>query len=179
MGWRRVKVKPSSLLGGSEDAECPFGARRREGIAGAGRRRMRGRGGDFGESGGRGSGFGGMGRSAGDAGKAWESVTGGAPRRPRSGRPKAPRRTRPRTARTRAAETAPENVLLMLEPACVASCPQHAIEFGDIEELRRKHGTCAAIAPLPWPKRRRPRSSFTPGRPRRRSETPRGRCTSH
>ncbi len=37
----------------------------------------------------------------------------------------------------------------MLEPACVASCPQHAIEFGDIEELRRKHGTCAAIAPLP------------------------------
>lgn len=110
---------------------------------------MRGRGGDFGESGGRGSGFGGMGRSAGDAGKAWKSVTGGAPRRPRSGRPKAPRRTRPRTARTRAAETAPENVLLMLEPACVASCPQHAIEFGDIEELRRKHGTCAAIAHLP------------------------------
>ena len=34
-------------------------------------------------------------------------------------------------------------------PVCVESCPERAIEFGDIEELRRKHGTVDAIAPLP------------------------------
>lgn len=131
-----MRNAPSGRVGGR-------GLRAQEGVGCAVGEEILGRAADGG------SGFGGMGRSAGDAGKAWKSVTGGAPRRPRSGRPKAPRRTRSRTARTRAAETAPENVLLMLEPACVASCPQHAIEFGDIEELRRKHGTCAAIAPLP------------------------------
>ena len=36
-----------------------------------------------------------------------------------------------------------------LDPACIASCPQRAIEFGPIEELRKKYGTCAAVAPLP------------------------------
>ena len=35
------------------------------------------------------------------------------------------------------------------QPVCVESCPERALEFGDIEELRRKHGTLAAIAPLP------------------------------
>lgn len=35
------------------------------------------------------------------------------------------------------------------QPSCVDSCPQRAIEFGDIEELRRKHGNVAALAPLP------------------------------
>lgn len=34
-------------------------------------------------------------------------------------------------------------------PVCVESCPERALEFGDIEELRKKHGTLAAIAPLP------------------------------
>lgn len=34
-------------------------------------------------------------------------------------------------------------------PLCVESCPQRAIEFGDIEELRAKHGANADIAPLP------------------------------
>jgi anaerobic dimethyl sulfoxide reductase subunit B (iron-sulfur subunit) len=37
------------------------------------------------------------------------------------------------------------------QPACVASCPQRAIEFGDIVALRAKHGSLAAIAPLPVP----------------------------
>ena len=35
------------------------------------------------------------------------------------------------------------------QPTCVDSCPQRAIEFGDINELRRKHGDVAALAPLP------------------------------
>lgn len=36
-----------------------------------------------------------------------------------------------------------------LAPICVESCTQRAIEFGDIEELRKKHGELAAIGPLP------------------------------
>ena len=35
------------------------------------------------------------------------------------------------------------------QPICVESCPQRAIEFGDIEELRRKHGTLASAGGLP------------------------------
>ena len=34
------------------------------------------------------------------------------------------------------------------QPTCVDACPQRAIEFGDIIELRRRHGTLAALAPL-------------------------------
>ena len=34
-------------------------------------------------------------------------------------------------------------------PVCVESCPERALEFGDIEELRRKHGLVDAVAPLP------------------------------
>lgn len=41
-------------------------------------------------------------------------------------------------------------------PMCVDSCPQRALEFGDIEELRKKHGNCAAIAPLPSEKETKP-----------------------
>ena len=43
-----------------------------------------------------------------------------------------------------------------LNPVCVESCPERAIEFGDIEALRRKHGTLAAIAPLPDAARTKP-----------------------
>lgn len=35
------------------------------------------------------------------------------------------------------------------QPVCVESCPERALEFGDIEELRKKHGKLAEIAPLP------------------------------
>ena len=35
------------------------------------------------------------------------------------------------------------------QPICVESCPLRALEFGPIEELRQKHGTLAAVAPLP------------------------------
>ena len=34
------------------------------------------------------------------------------------------------------------------QPICVESCPQRAIEFGDIEELRRQHGTLASVGGL-------------------------------
>lgn len=36
-----------------------------------------------------------------------------------------------------------------LNPVCVDSCPQRAIEFGPIDELRAKHGHECDIAPLP------------------------------
>lgn len=35
------------------------------------------------------------------------------------------------------------------QPICVESCPNRAIEFGDIEVLRKKYGNVAEIAPLP------------------------------
>ena len=36
-----------------------------------------------------------------------------------------------------------------LQPICVESCPNRAIEFGEIEELRKKYGKLAEVAPLP------------------------------
>lgn len=36
-----------------------------------------------------------------------------------------------------------------LQPVCVESCPQRAIEFGDIEKLRANHGKRAQLDPLP------------------------------
>lgn len=43
-----------------------------------------------------------------------------------------------------------------LQPTCVESCPQRAIEFGEIEELRARHGQLAGIAPLPHSAQTRP-----------------------
>lgn len=36
-----------------------------------------------------------------------------------------------------------------LNPVCMDSCPQRAIEFGPIDELRQKYGNKCDIAPLP------------------------------
>ena len=41
-------------------------------------------------------------------------------------------------------------------PMCVQSCPQRALEFGDIDELRAAHGDTVAIAPLPDPSQTNP-----------------------
>lgn len=43
-----------------------------------------------------------------------------------------------------------------LQPICVESCPNRAIEFGDIEVLRKKHGNLAEIAPLPSASKTKP-----------------------
>lgn len=36
-----------------------------------------------------------------------------------------------------------------LRPVCVDSCPQRALDFGPVDELRAKYGTENQIAPLP------------------------------
>ena len=41
-------------------------------------------------------------------------------------------------------------------PVCVEACPLRALEFGEIEELRSKYGTTAAVAPLPDPSETKP-----------------------
>jgi anaerobic dimethyl sulfoxide reductase subunit B (iron-sulfur subunit) len=50
------------------------------------------------------------------------------------------------------------------QPACVEACPQRAIEFGEVAQLRAKHGTVAAIAPLPSAKLTGPSLVLTPPR---------------
>lgn len=47
-------------------------------------------------------------------------------------------------------------------PVCVEACPERALEFGDIEELRKKHGNNAAIAPLPDPAETKPCLTIRP-----------------
>lgn len=49
-------------------------------------------------------------------------------------------------------------------PACVDSCPQRALEFGDITELRKKYGKLAEIAPLPPASRTDPSLVVHPSR---------------
>ena len=49
-------------------------------------------------------------------------------------------------------------------PACVDACPMRALEFGEIEELRAKHGTLDAIAPLPSGEDTHPSLVITPHR---------------
>ncbi len=34
-------------------------------------------------------------------------------------------------------------------PACVAACPNRALDFGDLEKLRKEHGTVGQVFPLP------------------------------
>ncbi|BBF23505.1 DMSO/selenate family reductase complex B subunit [Sutterella megalosphaeroides] len=55
-----------------------------------------------------------------------------------------------------------------LLPVCVEACPHRAIEFGDIEELRRKHGANAEIAPLPSASLTKP--NLVVGLPRRNAK---------
>lgn len=38
-----------------------------------------------------------------------------------------------------------------MKPTCVEACPQRALDFGDIEELRKRHGRVCDLAPLPAP----------------------------
>ena len=51
------------------------------------------------------------------------------------------------------------------EQACVAACPQRALEFGDVDELRARHpDTVVSVEPLPDPAITRPSLLITPHR---------------
>lgn len=51
------------------------------------------------------------------------------------------------------------------QQACVAACPQRALEFGDMDELRRKHqGAVAGVEPLVDPAITQPSLLITPHR---------------
>lgn len=51
-----------------------------------------------------------------------------------------------------------------LAPACVASCPMRALDFGEIEELRAKYGDVGYVYPLPDPALTEPALVITPHR---------------
>jgi anaerobic dimethyl sulfoxide reductase subunit B (iron-sulfur subunit) len=48
------------------------------------------------------------------------------------------------------------------EPACVAACPSRVLDFGEIDDLRKKHGDTADIEPLPDSSITRPNLVITP-----------------
>ena len=50
------------------------------------------------------------------------------------------------------------------DPACVASCPSRALDFGEIEDLRVKYGDLAGVEPLPDPSLTKPNLVITPHR---------------
>lgn len=50
------------------------------------------------------------------------------------------------------------------DPACVASCPSRALDWGPIEDLRAEYGTEDGIAPLPDPSITKPHLVINPHR---------------
>ena len=55
-------------------------------------------------------------------------------------------------------------------PACVAACPQRALDFGDLAELRKKYGDVRRIFPLPDPAQTDPALVIKPHRDAARAE---------
>jgi anaerobic dimethyl sulfoxide reductase subunit B (iron-sulfur subunit) len=49
-------------------------------------------------------------------------------------------------------------------PTCVAACPNRALDFGEYDELVKKHGDLSAVAPLPDPSVTSPRFICSPHR---------------
>lgn len=47
------------------------------------------------------------------------------------------------------------------KPACVSACQMRVLEFGDMDDLRRKHGTLDGLFPLPEPALTRPAATFS------------------
>jgi anaerobic dimethyl sulfoxide reductase subunit B (iron-sulfur subunit) len=50
------------------------------------------------------------------------------------------------------------------KPACVASCPQRALDYGELSELKAKYGEGSSIEPLPDPSLTWPAVVITPHR---------------
>ena len=48
------------------------------------------------------------------------------------------------------------------KPACVDACPYRVLEFGDIEELKAKHGSLVNVAPMPDPSLTKPAVVYSP-----------------
>lgn len=55
------------------------------------------------------------------------------------------------------------------DPACVAACPSRALGWGEIEDLRKEHGTNASVEPLPDPSITRPNLVIIPHRDAQKS----------
>jgi anaerobic dimethyl sulfoxide reductase subunit B (iron-sulfur subunit) len=60
-------------------------------------------------------------------------------------------------------------------PACVDACVMRCLDFGELDELRLKHGTVNAIEPLPESSYTRPALVITPHKNARMSGTGTGR----
>jgi anaerobic dimethyl sulfoxide reductase subunit B (iron-sulfur subunit) len=61
------------------------------------------------------------------------------------------------------------------DPACVAACPYRALEYGDVEELKAKHGDFNDPAPMPDPSLTHPAIVYTPHKNTRTSQSGGGR----
>ena len=48
------------------------------------------------------------------------------------------------------------------KPACVDACPYRVLEFGDIEELKAKHGNLVSVSPMPDPSLTKPAVVYSP-----------------
>ncbi len=60
-------------------------------------------------------------------------------------------------------------------PACVDACLMRVLQFGDIAEIRARHGDSAGVAPLPDPRATRPSMVITPHRYSQPSGSGKGR----
>jgi len=58
----------------------------------------------------------------------------------------------------------PDELAAGKPPVCVAACPNRALDFGDLEEIRRKHGTVSQVFPLIDPASARPALVVKPHR---------------
>lgn len=57
------------------------------------------------------------------------------------------------------------------KPACVDGCPYRVLEFGDIEELKSKHGNLNNVAPMPDPSLTKSAVVYSPHKDTRTSAT--------
>lgn len=49
-------------------------------------------------------------------------------------------------------------------PACVAACPERVLDFGDLDDLKKKHGEVQHVVPLPDPSQTQPALIIKPHR---------------